>query len=237
MITSALFASVFAAASLIGDVADEGKSDEMTFTADHIAVDNVTKAAVATGHVVAVSKPYSLRSEYLEKTADGKMLFADPTTVTTCSNEVGHTHWNVTGELEYRVRDAVILRNAWLKFYEVPIFWLPYFYYPLETDCGFSWMAGYFGRWGAFVLTKATYDIVGDPEHADNTWWLRGDTRFDLRYRNGVAFGEDLFWNLGDFGHGSFNFYYAWDEYADKRYGVKHDRNTGNWGSNVDRKR
>ena len=237
MITSTLFASVFAAASLLGDVSAERKPGEMTFTADRIAADNVTKAAVASGHVVAVSAPYSLRSEYLEKTADGKMLFADPTTMTTCSNEVGHTHWNVTGELEYREHDAVILRNAWLKFYEIPVFWLPYFKYPLERGSGLSWMAGYLGHWGAYVMTKAEYDILGDPEHAEDTWWLRGDTRFDLRYRNGVAFGEDLFWNLGSFGRGSFNFYYAWDEAASRRYGVKHDRNTGHWGSDVERKR
>ncbi len=238
MITSVFFASVFAAASLIGDVVEKGKSGEMMFTADRIAADNVTKAAVASGHVVAVSAPYSLRSEYLEKTADGKMLFADPTMVTTCSNEVGHTHWNVTGELEYRAHDAVILRNAWLKFYEVPIFWLPYLYYPLETKCGFSWMPGYVGRWGAFLLTKTRYDIIGDPNHADNTWWLKGATRFDLRYKNGIAIGEDLEWNLGDFGTGDFTFYHAWDENAHRRYGRKHsDWNAGNWGSDVEKER
>jgi hypothetical protein len=215
MITSAIFASVFAASSLISAIADE-KSGEMTFTADRIAVDNVTKAAVASGHVVAVSAPYSLRSEYLEKTADGKMLFADPTTVTTCTNAVGHTHWNATGELEYRAHDAVILRNAWLRFYEIPIFWLPYLYYPLETDCGFSWMPGYTGRWGAYLLTKTQYHLLGDRARKEGSWWLRGATRIDLRYKNGIAVGEDLEWGLGSFGHGQFKVYYAWDEDADR---------------------
>ena len=205
------FATVFAA-SLLDSVAEEGRSGTMAFTADRIAADNVTKAAVASGHVVAVSAPYSLRSDYLAKTAGGKFLFADPTCVTTCTNDVGHTHWNVTGELEYQEHEYVILRNAWLRFYEIPVFWLPYMYYPLETDCGFSWMPGYTGRWGAYLLTKTQYHIAGDRDRGGDTFWLRGATRLDLRYENGIALGEDLEWNLGSFGHGKFKVYYAWDE-------------------------
>ena len=230
---NALVLAAASAASLLGSVAEEARSREMSFTADRIAVDNVTKAAVASGHVVAVSAPYTLRSDYLEKTAGGTFLFGDPTCATTCTNAVGHTHWNVTGELEYREHEAVILRNAWLRFYEVPIFWLPYLYYPLETDCGFSWMPGYLGRWGAFLLTKTRYHLAGDPGHADNTWWLKGATRLDLRYKNGVALGEDLKWNLGTFGTGSFNSYYAWDQDAADQYGAKADWDSGHWGSDV----
>ena len=236
MISSISLSAVFAA-SLLGSVAEEARSREMTFTADRIAVDNVTKAAVASGHVVAVSAPYSLRSDRLEKSADGKFLFADPTCATTCTNDVGHTHWNVTGELEYQEREHVILRNAWLRFYEVPVFWLPYMYYPLDTSCGFSWMPGYMGRWGAYLLTRTRYHIAGDPEHAEGTLWLHGDTRVDLRYKNGVALGEDLFWNLGSLGSGSFTGYYAWDRDAEDRYDVSRDWDTRNWGSDVEKER
>jgi len=84
-------------------------------------------------------------------------------------------------------------------------------YYPLNTDCGFSWMAGYTGRWGAYLLTKYSYHLLGGPQRDETTWWLDGATRFDLRYRQGLAFGEDLKWNLGDFGAGKFGFYYAYD--------------------------
>ena len=190
----------------------------MTFTADRVAVDRVTGAAAATGHVVAVRAPYSLRSESLSKGADGLYRFAWPTYATTCTNDLGHTHWNVTGEVEYREGDRVVVRNAWLRFMEIPVFWLPYMYYPLGTDCGFSWMPGYTSRWGAYLLTKFRYHIAGDVRYADDTWWLWGDTRLDLRYENGVGVGEDLKWNLGDFGHGEFSLYHAWDEAAGERY-------------------
>ena len=164
----------------------------MTFTADRIAADNVTRALTATGHVVAAAAPLILRAESLSRDRDGLMLFRAPTCATTCTNDVGHTHWNVTGEVEYRERDYVILRDMWVSFYEIPIFWLPYMYYPLDTDCGFSWMPGYTGHWGAYLLTKYAYHLLGDPEHEETSRWLTGATRLDLRYRQGVAVGEDL---------------------------------------------
>ena len=103
----------------------------MTFTADRIAADNVTRSLTATGHLVATSAPFSLRGESMTRDADGVMRFGDQTCCTTCTNAVGHTHWNATGEVVYKERDYVILRNAWLNFYELPVFWLPYLYYPL----------------------------------------------------------------------------------------------------------
>ena len=208
----------------------------LTFTADRIAADRVTGAAVATGHVVAVRAPYTLRSESLSKSADGTYLFAYPTYATTCTNEPGHTHWNVTGELEYKADDSVVLRNACIRFYEVPVFWLPWSYYPLGTKCGFSWMPGYTGRWGAFLLTKYRYHLLGDPEHQAEGLWLGGATRFDMRYKNGLAVGEDLDWSLGDFGMGSFSSYYAWDEDVE-RHNPGGSWNSANWGSDVDRDR
>ena len=187
----------------------------MTFTADRIAADDRTRALAATGHIVAVAAPLTLRGECMTRAADGTMLFHSPTCATTCTNAVGHTHWNVTGEVEYREQDYVLLRNMWLRFYEVPVFWLPYLYYPLDaTDCGFSWMPGYTGHFGAYLFTKYTYHLLGDPSHGRDSYWLSGATRLDLRYRQGLAFGEDLDWNLGDFGRGGFVFYYAWDQDA-----------------------
>ena len=212
-------------------------AEAMTFTADRIAADNVTRALAASGHIVAVSKPLTLRGSYMSRDADGRMLFADPTCATTCSNEVGHTHWNVTGEVEYREKDCVILRNAWLSFYEIPILWLPYMYYPLETDGGFSWMPGYTGHWGAFLLTKYSYHLLGDPNQDETTWWLDAATRLDLRYVQGLALGEDFTWNLGDWGSGGANVYYAWDEDAAEDSERGSSWHNYNWGSPIERDR
>lgn len=207
----------------------------MSFTADRIAADDVTKTVVATGRIVAVSAPLTVRSESMSRSADGTFHFCDPTYATTCTNALGRTHWNVTGELKYRADDYVLLRNAWLTFCEVPVLWLPILYYPLDkSDCGFSWMPGYTRRWGGYLLTRYAYDLIGSADGGPS--WLRGATRLDLRYEQGVAIGEDLKWNLRDFGAGSFNFYYAWDrsDDVDRRDNRWYRQN---WGSDVDERR
>ena len=214
----------------------------MTFAADRIAADNITHAVTATGHVVATSAPMTIRGELMTRGADGTMTFHHPCCATTCTNDVGHTHWNVSGEVEYREKDCVILRDVWLRFWEVPVFWLPYLYYPLETDCGFSWMPGYTGRWGAFLLTRYAYPLAGDPARGEDAFWLTGATRFDLRYRQGIALGEDLEWSLGRFGRGSADFYYAWDNDAEEHYGADNSSYSDsyhslNWESPVKRDR
>ena len=211
-------------------------AEAMTFTADRVAVDHVTKAAVATGHVVAVRKPMTLRSDCMTRDDSGVMKFSDPTCATTCTNDVGHTHWSVTGEIEYKDEDYVILRNMWLRFCEIPVFWLPYMYYPLDSSCGFSWMPGYMRRWGAYILTRASYSLLGSGgRDGPDSAWLNGATRLDFRYEQGVALGEDLKWSLGAFGSGHFKSYYAWDRSGYYSSNGLYDNhwNYRNWGSSV----
>ena len=187
--------------------------------ADRIAVDNVTKAAVATGNVTVTEGVISLRSQKLERDSAGHVLLHAPTVATTCTNAPGHTHWCAEGEVEYRPHDYVVLRGVWLRLFEVPVLWLPYAWYPLDTKCGFSWMPGYTGRWGAYLMTKYRYHLLGDEAHDNENWWLGAATRLDLRYKLGVAIGEDVEWGLGQFGTGSFKTYYGFDRDVDKRYG------------------
>ena len=234
--------SVISAAFLLASFALHAAIAPRTFSvrADRIAADNVTKAAVLTGNVEAVSEPVHLKTDLATRDAEGVMHLHEPSTLTTCTNHPGICHWALKGDVEYLDGKYVKGRNVWLEFYELPVFWLPYFYYPLEGECALRIMPGYMSRWGAYVLTKTVYEIAGDPTHQDNTWWLHGNTRFDLRYENGVALGETLYWNLGDFGRGKFKIYYAWDENCDEydpvNYG-RSSRNWENWGSNVSRDR
>lgn len=214
-------------------------SRTFTVKADRMAVDNVTKVAIATGHVDAVSEPLHLRGELAVRDTNGVMRLAEPTELTTCTNHPGICHWSLKGEVEYKDAKYIAGRNLWLEFYEIPIFYLPYFYYPLDSECSFRIMPGWTERWGAYVMTKYNYDILGDPTHDLETWWLYGNTRFDLRYKNGIALGETLNWNLGTFGRGHFKIYYAWDENADEyEGGFGHSHSSySNWGSPVERDR
>jgi len=239
---------LFAAATLTAGVVfavspqaarQDGIGRMFKFSADHMAVDGILKTATATGHVHAVSEPFHLRTDSATRDAEGVTHLADPTTATTCTNHPGICHWDLRGKLDYKDGKYIEGWNIWLHFYELPVFWFPYFYYPLEGECALRVMPGYISSWGAYVMTKYVYDIAGDPTHAADTWWLYGNTRFDLRYKNGIALGESLDWNLGDFGRGHFKVYYAWDENYDEYDVSPWDRHHRyyNWGSNVERDR
>ena len=214
----------------------------LTVSADRMAVDNTTGDAVATGGVKAAIGPFRLMSESVARTG-GEYRFGPGTTATTCTNAAGCLHWSCSGDVTVRdgsgeedgdaCREAII-RSATLRLFEVPVFWFPYWWQPLDTDYGWRVVPGYRSRWGAFLLTKYVYTLAGDMH--EGSFGLAGSTRFDLRTKNGVAAGQGVRWNLGDFGTGKFKAYYAWDRDAD-RYD-KHWNSTGkrhysNWTSKV----
>lgn len=233
--TLSLISSLFAAQDPIDWDADAEK--KLGFTAERIAVDNITKSAVATGNVVVVAEPLTIRGDEVRREADGT-FYAKDGMVTTCTNEVGHLHWSAGGNLEFREHESIVLRGILVKFYEIPILWWPYIYYPLETDYGIRVMPGYTSRWGAYLLTKYVYPIAGDGTYEDNKWWLDGNSRLELRTKNGVALGQAFLWNLGDYGHGRFKVHYAWDENYDRIYRNRDDRyNADHWYSEIERDR
>lgn len=226
--------TMFAAGAIAAGAVFAEPLEELKISADRIVADRVTGAMAATGNVCAVASPVSLRSQYITKSADGVYEFSDPTSVTTCTNDWDSLHWRLSGEVRYSAGKHVILKNAWLRMFNVPVLWFPYWYYPMDTDYGLRVMPGYTGRWGAYLMTKYVYGLYGgyDPGELG----LSGNTRFDWRHKNGVALGQALNWQLGDFGRGKFKVYYAWDENEDRYDRHWSDRrhwNYRNWGSEV----
>ncbi len=206
---------------------------ELKISADRMAADNITGHLVASGHVRAVAHPVSLLSELATKRGD-VYEFSNPTSLTTCTNDADHLHWAISGEVTYRDKKSIVLRDLVLRAWNVPIFYFPYWYHPLDTDYGLRVMPGYTSRWGGYLLNKYVYGIAGG--FGEGEWGLRGSTRLDLRTKNGVALGQGVKWQLGDFGRGKFKVYYAWDENAD-HYDNHWDSPTRhhyeNWGSKV----
>ena len=216
---------------------DEAKS-RLAVSADKLAADRETGAFTATGNVRVVSWPFELISDNVTRDEKGVLQFSDPSSVTSCTNEWEHLHWRVYGEFKYATEDYVLIRNLKARLFNVPVFWMPLWYYPLNTDYGWRVMPGYTSRWGAYVMTKYVYKIAGSFD--EGAWGLGGNTRLDLRKENGIALGETLSWQLGPFGKGKFKVYYAWDEDYDRyRRHWNDDRrwNYQNWGSTVDRDR
>lgn len=207
-------------------------AERFRVSADRISADRKTGAFVATGHVHAVSGPICLLSELVSRDDDGTYRFADPTRVTSCTNDVHELHWCLDGEVRYADDRYVLLKNVWLKSYDIPLLWLPYWRHPLDTDYGLRVMPGYTKRWGAYLMTKYVYDFCGDRSDGP---WLGGNTRADFRTENGFALGQTVKWRLGDFGNGQVKGYYAWDLDADRydRHWSGRSWNYRNWGSTV----
>lgn len=206
---------------------------DLKVTADRIAADRPTGSFVASGHVHAVSAPFSLISELVSKDEEGRYRFDDPTMVTTCTNDAAHLHWSVTGEVEYQGEHYLKVRDVVVRAWNVPLLWVPYWYYPLDEGNGWRVMPGYTSRWGAYLMSKYVYHLWGS--FAPGEVGFGGSTRLDLRSKNGLALGQTVRWQLGEFGRGSAKVYYAWDEDSD-RY-KKHWNDTryrySNWGSDV----
>ena len=226
---------------LLGALVSRGSNaavapDSVQVVSDQLVADRVTGAFVATGHVRAVVRPMTIVSESISRDAEGNFTFADPTAVTTCSNAFEHLHWKLAGEVTYRDRQAVMVRNAWLSLYGCPVFWLPFWYYPMDTDYGFHCLPGYTSRWGAYLMTEYVYGLYRSE---DGRVSLRGRTRLDVRQENGMAAGQDLDWRLRDLGEGAFRVYYAWDDdYGRyKRHAQTRKWRYQNWESEVDHER
>ncbi len=207
-------------------------SAALKVTADRTAVDRITGNMVASGHVHAVSGPFSLKADKVERIGN-VYNFSDPTTVTTCTNHDGICHWSLTGSVKYTDGKEVVADDMVLRVCDIPVFWVPFWWQPLNTDYGWRVMPGYRSRWGAYLLTKYVYDITEDFQGSD--YGLRGATRIDVRTKNGVAFGQSVRWKLGDFGSGKFKVYYLNDrdsDYYDRRRS-RGKYNYSNWGSSV----
>lgn len=198
----------------------------------------LASCALAAASLCADAKrPSRVRVESKQIALDnvtGSVAVSGETSVTTCTNEHSCLHWRITGEGSGQRDKYVMFKDVWVYLWDVPVLWLPYWYYPMDTDYGLRVMPGYTSRWGAYLLTKYVYGIAGDMK--DGSYGLAGNTRFDLRTENGIALGQTLKWNAGDFGEGAFKVYYAWDrdaDHYDRHWNDKKEWNYRNWGSTV----
>ncbi len=236
MMKNIFFSIAFVAFASTGLADDLKMADKLSVSADYMAADRSTSNFVATGRVHAVSAPFSLYSDKVEKNGE-YYRFGAETEVTTCTNSHDCLHWCGSGQATYYGEEGnryAVVRNMTLRLFDVPVFWFPLWYYPLDTDYGWRVMPGYTSKWGAYLLTKYVYNIAGSM--APEQYGLRGSTRFDLRSENGIALGQGLRWNLGSHGRGSFKVYYAWDQDADRydrHWNDNSKYNYKNWGSDV----
>jgi len=243
------FFCAFAAAAQAADGGKTGLTakklgSELQFMGDSLIYDRATGEFSATGRIEAVSGPVRFFSDSVSLTRT--MPGSGATTydlgdgcLTTCTNDAGHLHWKVSGHLRYDQGRAVKVDDVVPRFMDVPVGYLPYWYYPLNTDYGFRAMPGYRSRWGGYLLTGYVYNIFGEEIQGREHFSLGGSTYADYRTKNGFAAGQTVRWNLKRAGHGKLRLYHAWDRDWDRYRNGRADNhyNYANWGSKVEYRR
>lgn len=211
---------------------------ELHFSGGTLTANRKTGETVATGNIKATSGIYSFFTDKFTRSASGVYDLGENAMMTTCTNSIDDLHWKVTGHIVYDTDVSVTGSNLWLYFKDLPVFWLPWFYYPLNTNYGLRFLPGYSSRWGVFFLSGYVYDI--HEEFGNSPLGLGGSTYLNARSKNGIEIGQTIRWRLGETGKGKIKTFYAWDEDYD-RY-VRHWNNSrrfnySNWGSEVERER
>ena len=131
----------------------QGKFGDLTFSGGNLTASRKTGEMSATGDIQAQSGPYRFFTSSLTRNASGIYDFGEDAMLTTCTNSLDDLHWKLTGHFIYETEKSITAKNVWLYFEDIPIFWLPWAYYPLNTNYGLRFLPGYTSRWGCYFLS------------------------------------------------------------------------------------
>ena len=231
---------------------------QLQISGRYMSANRQTGELTASGGVTAVSGVYRFFGEDVRRDKVSLIDFGPNPMMTTCTNDTHHLHWRLSGKAPAdwlpsgsftyqdsaytnaageKVHRALKLNNMWAYWHDVPVLWVPFWYYPFDTNYGWRFLPGYTSRWGGFILSGYVYNIVN--EGVPDKYALGGSSYLDYRTKNGFALGQTIRWNLKDFGRGKIKVWHAWDEDYDRYENHWRDDkyHYSNWGSSVDRER
>ena len=201
------------------------RQSDMQVTADSIRVNKHTGEIVADGNVILVregqgatrtdhlaynyktgegvtpkldvqSNVFRVIAERATRLGDGSYELYD-VKVSTCTNDEAHLHYYVkAGEAYFLPEQYVILKNATLRFRNMPLFYFPTVKKSLVDHFGWRFVPGYESDWGGYLLSTYKRQIAdfGGPFHDS----VDSETHIDYRTERGLALGEDVGWHFGD---------------------------------------
>ncbi len=125
----------------------------------------------------------------------GRTVFTGTDAGITTHDDEDPNFWVRAAETTVHPGHRVVFRNLTLHAGGVPVFWLPYFSQPLDSELGYHFVPGARSNWGPYLLN--TYGIMlggeRDPVTGENRdAWLLSRWKVDLRARRGVGLGVDL---------------------------------------------
>lgn len=129
-------------------------------------------------------------------TRSNQLYRIDGATITTCTNEPGHFHWQVhASRARVRPNDDVTGWGVVPRLFGVPFFYVPYYWRDLERNYGFRFQPGFKHSWGAYLLSTYKLPIVRDKQ---NDSYIDSYTFADFRGKRGWGFGEKIAWEFGE---------------------------------------
>lgn len=143
--------------------------------------------------------------------AEGKELSGDVTNRTYVATDAMITGDDVAQPLiKIRAKRIKLIPGRKIEAYQatlyvgnVPVFYFPYYSRNLTEHAGhFNFIPGYRTEFGAFLMSSYTWYL--NPE-------LDGTFHLDYRELRGPGVGPDLNYHLGQWGEGTFKYYYTHD--------------------------
>ena len=155
------------------------------------------------------SKPFRVIAKAGTITEDKTYLVEDAL-VTTCTNEIGHSHYQLRAN-RIRLRPDCDI-TAWGTvpyLFGVPFFYFPYYWKDLKRHYGLRFEPGYKSSWGPYLLSSYKTPLyLNKPDNI----YLDAKTSVDYRMERGFAYGEKFSWELGDSANGLLSAYYLHDD-------------------------
>lgn len=179
-----------------------------SWSGDYIEVNFKTGAGLATAGEFRC-KDFRIRASEVTRTEDG-YYDAKHLRITTCTNDVDHWHWCMSGHGRFKDNESAEIWSAVPYLFGVPFAYLPYWYRDLDAGYGLRSVPGYTSRWGGFLLNTYKYNLYSSPYAAGSK--LDAETQVDYRTSRGVGVGETFSWDLKERGQGSISAYYAYDQ-------------------------
>jgi len=151
---------------------------------------------------------FSVYAKEMARTEAG-LYRGDEVTVTTCTNDLHHLHWCLTGDARVKDGEYVEVYDAVPYMFGVPFLYLPYCYRAMDLDYGVRVYPGYASRWGGYVLLAYKLNIYRSPKQEGIK--LDATSHLEFRTKRGVGVGETLEWDLKRWGEGEFSAFHFWD--------------------------
>jgi len=171
------------------------------FSGDRASYNTKTRSVKA-GNFRAKAQQFQMRAQ--EGFTLGMQSFQGEQVIATTHDLSTPDYHLRAGRVRVYADDRVVMESASLWIGEVPVFWWPYLYQPIDESITFGLAGGYSDLWGAFGLIQYGFPIVGS---------LDGVFHLDPRSKRGVGVGLDLLLRPEDNpqNDGFLSFYYLRD--------------------------